>query len=106
MSLFSRILGPKARKAEVTDSYICSPTLKTTMMSRYPDLKAGELEALTWLTTHNIREATEAIAGFLGGTAAFIEKVRTVDPGAADYLEHGLSAGSGSPTQGGTPVEP
>jgi hypothetical protein len=94
MSLATRIFGSKAQKATVTDSYMCSPQLKTTMMSRYPDLKAGELEALTWLTTHTIREATEAIAGFLGGAAAFVEKVRTVDPAAADYLEHGLSAGS------------
>lgn len=94
MSWIPRFLRSNTRKAKVAASYTCSSTLKTTMMSKYPDLKAAELEALTWLTGHNIGEASEAIGGFMGQTLllSFIEKVRTVDPAAAEYLDRARSA--------------
>ena len=70
------------------DAYRCQPSLKLSMIAQYPDLKVADLEALTWLTTHPIKEASKAILGFMGKNSlqVFIDRLRAFDVKAADYL--------------------
>ena len=72
-----------------TDLPAAHPLLKSYVEAMHPDLKAAEREALTWLTHHPLGEATYAITGFMNDTLLleFREKVRTVDPGVAEYLD-------------------
>lgn len=81
--------------ATADDSYRCSGLLLTTMTMLYPDdLKAAELEAITNLRTKEIKEASEAILGFMNESllTAFIEKLSHADPAAAQYLANARAA--------------
>jgi len=92
--LFSRTSsdGMPAKK-ETRDNYRCSPTLKMVMMAQNPGLKVAQMEALTWLTTASLKEASAAICPMMGKTTLedFITRLRTVDPIAADYLAQASS---------------
>ena len=76
------------RREMSTDLPAALPSLKSMMMQAYPDLKAAQLEALTWLTNQPLGEATYAIRGFMRDPdlLEFVEKVKTIDPNLADYL--------------------
>jgi hypothetical protein len=65
------------------------PLLKAYMMRMYPDLKAGQLEALTWLTNNPLGKATYALREFLSDQAFLDlrEKMRAADPDLAKYLD-------------------
>jgi ferredoxin len=65
------------------------PLLKVYMMRMYPDLKAGQLEALTRLTNEPLGQATCALREFLSdqGFLELTERMRAVDPGLAQYLD-------------------
>ena len=65
------------------------PLLNAYMMRMYPDLKAGQLEALFWLTNNPLGKATYALREFLSDQAFLDlrEKMRAVDPDLAKYLD-------------------
>lgn len=72
-----------------TDLPAAHPALKSMMMQAYPDLKAGQLEALTRLTHQPLGEATYAIRGFMSDKdfLELVEKMKTIDEGLANYLQ-------------------
>jgi len=72
-----------------SNNYKASPLLKMQVMARYPGLKASEMEALTQLVTTDAKEAASYIKGMMSESCyiGFKEKVRSVDPKAAKYLD-------------------
>lgn len=90
MSWFSRFFG----SAQATGDYRCSSSIKQTMLGKYPDLKASQMEALNYLATQKLSEATEKILGLMADSAVvdLIDKLRAIDSTAAKYLDQARSA--------------
>jgi hypothetical protein len=80
--------GGRERMMDI-DLPAAHPALRSMMMQAWPDLKAGQLEALTRLTHQPLGEATYAIRGFLPDQdfLDLVEKMNPIDEGLADYLQ-------------------
>lgn len=88
--LFAVLWCTGCRKAMMDiDLPAAHPALKSLMMRAHPDLKAGQLEALTRLIHQPLGEATYAIRGFMSDKdfLELVEKMKTIDQALADYLQ-------------------